>query len=202
MRNNFAAKQAQDLADEAAAQAANELANRETMTEEHAKWLVDPSCALRPYDDPLSCSRMAPFVVGVGDAVTYVVNDATKGILRDFYADIAAQKNELNQVKTDVNNSMHNVGQQVYNENPGIGQSEYLEPGFKKDKERYDREFDGKLWVKGTDMAATKRSVNQAKTMAVVTDVALGFVLATLRATRYPMLRMALWMSVLGWIRW
>ena len=176
VRDNIAAKKAQDLASEYAAQAANELANRETMTEEHAKWLVDPSCALRPYDDPLSCSHMAPFVVGTGDAVRYVVNDATKGILRDFYSDIAAQKNELNQVKTDINTIMHNVGQQVYNQDPGIGQSEYLESAFNKDKERYDREFDGKLWVEGTDMDATKKSIKQAKTMSLVTDIALGFV--------------------------
>jgi len=57
------ARMAQDGIDfktrQATAQAALELANREEMTEEHAKWLVNPSCALLPSSDPLSCSRDA-----------------------------------------------------------------------------------------------------------------------------------------------
>jgi hypothetical protein len=161
---------------QAATESALQLANREELTEEHAKWLVDPNCALLPSDDPLSCSRDAPFVVGSGDDVRVLNNTATRGIVSTLYADAASKKVALNKVKTDANLVVNQVNSQIVEKNPGAWGSYFIVPAFRKDKDRLDRKFDGKIFPKGTDMASTKQQIRTNNTLAIFADIALGFV--------------------------
>jgi hypothetical protein len=161
---------------QAATEAALQLSNREEMTEEHAKWLVDPNCALLPSDDPLSCSRDAPFVVGSGDDVRVLKNEATRSIVSTLYADVASQKVALNNVRSKVNKVVNQVNSQIREKDPGAWMSSFIVPAFRKDKDRLDRKFDGKIFPKGTDMVKTKHDIRTNNTLAIFADIALGFV--------------------------
>jgi hypothetical protein len=161
---------------QAATEAALQLSNREELTEEHAKWLVDPNCALLPSSDPRSCSRDAPFVVGSGDDVRVLNNETTRGIVKTLYADAASHKVALNKVKNAANLIVNQVDTQISHKDPGAWQSGYLVPAFRKDKDRLDRKFDGKIFPKGTDMASTKQQIRTNNTLAIFEDIALGFV--------------------------
>jgi hypothetical protein len=161
---------------QAVAEAALQLANREEMTEEHAKWLVNPNCALLPSDDPLSCSRDAPFVVGSGDGVKVLNNQATRSIVSKLYGDIATRKEALNSAKANANKIVDRVSTQIIGKDPGFGMSKYIKKAFRIDKDRLDRKFDNKIFPPGTDMATTKRDIRTGKTLAIFADIALGFI--------------------------